>query len=114
MSQGVAYARFQIRAEFVPRLHSHEENHSQVRAAFLRHGDGFYYLWYCFQLPIDFRGADAHPRAIEGRVGTTVDDYAIVGGEFTEIAVMPHARVAIEIGVMETPAFGIVEKAEWY
>ncbi len=51
-----------------------------------------------FDLAVDLRRADAHPARVQRRVGTAVDDHAVMCGELREVAVAPDVGETLEIG----------------
>src|SRR5690348_1491482 len=76
---------------------AHEQDYALVALPALADRDRFQHFRQLFDLAIDFRGTDAHAAGIERCIRATVDDDAVVLGQFGAVAVAPHARHLREI-----------------
>src|SRR6266545_4655624 len=65
-----------------------------------------------FHLAINLCGSDAYSPWIQHRIGSSVDDYAVVLRQLHVIAVRPHAREAFEVGGAIFPAVRIVPESD--
>ena len=63
-------------------------------------------------LSIDFGRADADPAGIQHGIRAPVDDEAVVRGALDVVAVMPHARIVLEVGGAVTPVVRVVPEAD--
>ena len=63
-------------------------------------------------LPIDLRRADPHPARVQRRIGSAVDDQAVLLRDLGVVGVPPHARVVGEIGIVILPPIRIVPEPD--
>ena len=108
----LADLRLQCRIQFHPLTQAHEQHHPHIALPLLADGERFQHRLNLFHLPIDFRGADAHPAGVEHRIRAAVDDQPAVRGLFGVIPVRPDAGEALEVGGAETAAVLILPEAQ--
>ena len=91
---------------------AHEKHHADVAFPILADGDAFNNLVQFFNLPINFRRADAHAARIERRVRAAMDNHAAARGPGHMVAVTPDIVEPFEIGAPIPGAIRVVPESE--
>src|SRR5947199_9895362 len=95
---------------------THEEDHSNIPdlagRPVLADDDTFHHFVELLDLPVDFRGADTHAPWIQRGVGPSIDNHAVMLGQFHVIAVAPYAGETFEVRRAILRAIGIVPEPD--